>query len=69
MSGRDVAEARGARASRRGRLLVVDDDEINRAILENIFERHFEVLQAADGREAWRFFSPRRGPLPRCSWM
>ena len=35
----------------RGRMLVVDD-EINRAILANLFEGHFEVDEAADGREA-----------------
>ncbi|MDM8301068.1 HD-GYP domain-containing protein [Collinsella tanakaei] len=35
-----------------GRLLIVDDEEINRLILSNLFEGIYEVDEAADGREA-----------------
>lgn len=38
--------------SRKGRILVVDDEEINRLILANLFEEHFDVDEASDGREA-----------------
>lgn len=39
-------------SAHRGRILVVDDEEINRLILANLFEEHFEVEEAADGQEA-----------------
>ena len=32
------------------RLLIVDDDEINRAILANIFEEYYEIDEAEDGK-------------------
>ena len=35
-----------------GRLLIVDDEEINRLILSNLFEGIYEVDEAVDGREA-----------------
>ncbi len=35
-----------------GRILVVDDEEINRLILANLFEGTYEVDEAANGREA-----------------
>ena len=34
-----------------GTLLIVDDDEINRAILEQIFSPFYAVRQAEDGQE------------------
>ena len=34
------------------RILIVDDEEVNRAILANIFEEQYEVLEAANGAEA-----------------
>lgn len=33
-------------------LLIVDDEEINRAILANLFDKEYHILEAADGREA-----------------
>ena len=35
-----------------GRLLIVDDDAINRAILENIFAPFYPIDEAEDGRSA-----------------
>ena len=31
-------------------ILIVDDDEMNRAILENIFAAHYQVEEADNGR-------------------
>ena len=36
----------------RDRILIVDDEEVNRAILANIFEEQYEVLEASNGAEA-----------------
>lgn len=33
-------------------MLIADDVELNRALLENIFEDEYSILQAADGAEA-----------------
>ncbi|HJB54411.1 MAG TPA: response regulator, partial [Candidatus Olsenella avistercoris] len=49
MTTQTGAGADGARASR---ILVVDDEEINRLILAALFEEHFEVVTASDGQEA-----------------
>ena len=38
-------------AERCGRMLIVDDEEINRLILANLFEDEFEIEEAADGQE------------------
>lgn len=35
-----------------GCLLIVDDEEINRAVLANLFQEEYHILQAADGLEA-----------------
>lgn len=37
-------------------LLIVDDEEINRTILANIFAPQYRILQAKDGMEGWRPF-------------
>ena len=42
----------GADGARASRILVVDDEEINRLILAALFEEHFEVVTASDGQEA-----------------
>ncbi|MBO5278112.1 MAG: response regulator [Lachnospiraceae bacterium] len=34
------------------KILIVDDEEVNRIILKNIFEEQYEVLEAANGEEA-----------------
>ena len=36
----------------RRKLLIADDSEINRAMLANMLDRDFEIIEAADGREA-----------------
>ena len=35
-------------------ILIVDDDEINRGILENIFSTSYQVEEAGDGKAAWK---------------
>lgn len=34
------------------KLLIADDSEMNRAILANILDQDYEIIEAADGREA-----------------
>ena len=34
------------------KILIVDDEEVNRAILNMMFEEEFEVLEATDGKYA-----------------
>lgn len=36
------------------KILIVDDIEINRVILSEIFKEDYEILEAADGRRHWR---------------
>ena len=36
----------------RRKLLIADDSEMNRAMLANMLDRDFEIIEAADGREA-----------------
>ena len=36
----------------RKKLLIADDSEMNRAILANILDQDYEIIEAADGREA-----------------
>lgn len=36
----------------KGKMLIVDDVELNRAILSNIFDDQYEILEAENGREA-----------------
>lgn len=38
---------------KRNLILIADDQEINRAILRQIFESHYEILEAKNGEEAW----------------
>ncbi len=39
---------------RKGTILIVDDEEINRAILANLFEEEYTILEAENGREGLR---------------
>lgn len=34
------------------KLLIADDSELNRAILVSVLEKNFDILEAADGKEA-----------------
>ena len=36
------------------KLLIADDSELNRAILVSVLEKNFDILEAADGKEAIR---------------
>ena len=46
--------------SEREELLIIDDDEINRGILENIFKKHYEILQAENGKAGLDILLERR---------
>ena len=37
--------------TREERILIVDDEEINRAILANIFESDYQIVEAENGQE------------------
>ena len=50
-------------ANGRRQVLVADDEMINRAILGNLLETEYEVLYAADGREALEVMRANRGTL------
>lgn len=45
------------------KMLVVDDDEINRAILNELFSDQFEVIEAADGAEALKIIKKLKDEL------
>ena len=37
---------------KQGKLLIADDSEMNRAILANILDRDFELIEVSNGKEA-----------------
>lgn len=39
-------------AEEKNALLIVDDEELNRAILANIFQTDYDTLEAEDGQQA-----------------
>ena len=51
--------------SQQNTILIVDDDEINRAILEEIFSPDYAIAQAADGREGLAAIRAGGGQLVR----
>lgn len=44
-------------------LLIVDDEEINRAILANLFEKEYRILEAADGAQALEVLQAEEGQI------
>lgn len=53
----------------RKKLLIADDSEMNRAILANILDQDYEIIEAADGREAIAALQVYTGRSPRCFWI
>ena len=47
------------------RILVADDEMINREILSNILSDEYDVLMAEDGEEAYDLISKNRNTLSR----
>ena len=47
----EVLNAAPVEAARSNTILIVDDDAINRKILEKIFSKYYKVENAANGRE------------------
>lgn len=39
----------------RRKILIADDVEINRALLKNMFEEDYEIVEAADGKQAMKY--------------
>ena len=50
-------------------LLIVDDDEINRGILDNLFSAFFPWRKPRTDRRGWKRFWKGRESTARCSWM
>ncbi len=44
-------------------IIVVDDDQLNRKILENILSRDYEVIEAANGKEAFEVLEGKQGKI------
>lgn len=51
------------------RILVVDDEEINREMLGMILCGDYEVLYAEDGEKLWKSAAGRRNPCRWCFWI
>lgn len=47
----------------RNKILIVDDEEVNRAILGQVFEKEYEILMAENGQEAIRYANRYRNDL------
>ncbi len=56
------SRGRGKRMDKE-KILIVDDEEVNRLILKNIFEEQYEVLEAANGQEAVELIGENYGKL------
>lgn len=50
-------------AEEKNALLIVDDEELNRAILANIFQSDYDILEAEDGQQALELIESRDRPL------
>lgn len=49
-------------------LLIVDDDAINRGILDNIFSAYYKVEEAEDGRVGLEKYGGAGEPTARSFW-
>lgn len=47
----------------RDKILIVDDEELNRELLKQIFEENYEIIMARDGKEAMQQFYKYRDSL------
>ncbi|WP_283124086.1 HD domain-containing phosphohydrolase [Angelakisella massiliensis] len=50
-------------AEEKNALLIVDDEELNRAILANIFQADYDILEAEDGQQALELIEGTSRPL------
>lgn len=50
-------------AEEKNALLIVDDEELNRAILANIFQTDYDILEAEDGKQALELIEGTSRPL------
>jgi CheY-like chemotaxis protein len=50
-----VARRLSSASSTRGRVLIVDDDELFRNLLRHFLEEHYEVILASNGAEALQY--------------
>ena len=53
----------------RKKLLIADDSEMNRAILANILDQDYEIIEAADGREAIAALQVYHREISACFWI
>ena len=53
---------------RRRKLLIADDSEMNRAILANVLDQEFEVIEATNGQEVIIALQS-YGRFPHCCWI
>lgn len=47
-----VEEELNKAGTEKQKILIVDDEEVNRAILENLFQDEYVIVQACNGQEA-----------------
>ena len=52
---RDTIRIKKARGTKVGTLLVVDDLEISRKIVSEMFHEEFDIVEAVDGLQAWNY--------------
>ena len=54
---------------RRRKLLIADDSEMNRAILANVLDQEFEVIEATNGQEVIIALQSYGLRFPHCCWI